>query len=148
MTTIPDRAEAMYRGGYNCAQAVFACCGEKFGFPRDLAIRVAQGFGGGMCMGATCGAVTGGIMAIGLKHAKKAPDDNTSKAKAHDLVVEFVQRFKDRNRSVLCNDLLGLDMGTSDGQRLARETGLFKKICPKMVRDAAEIIDDLLSAKE
>lgn len=51
----------------NCAQAILSTYCEAFGLERNLALRLAQGFGGGMAhMGKTCGAVTGAYMVLGL----------------------------------------------------------------------------------
>jgi C_GCAxxG_C_C family probable redox protein len=144
MTTDADKAEAMFREGFNCAQAVAACCGAGQGLDRPTAVRVAQAFGGGMCMGDTCGAVTGAFMVIGLAHANLTGQDAQEKAKAHELVLEFRRRFEARHKSVQCNDLLGVDYATDEGKRLARERGLFKTLCPKFVHDAAEIVEELL----
>ena len=61
-----QRAEELFREGYNCAQAVFlafAC--EKM--DRDEAARLASAFGGGLAgTRNTCGAVSGLAMAYGL----------------------------------------------------------------------------------
>jgi len=145
MTTIADQAEAMFRMGFNCAQAVLACCGAGRGLDRPTALRIAQGFGGGMCAGETCGAVTGAFMAIGLMHANVTGQDVQAKSKAQDLVLEFRRRFETRHTTVRCSDLLGVDYATDEGKRLARERGLFKTLCPKFVHDAAEITEQLLS---
>ena len=51
---------------YNCAQAVLAAFGPDAGLPEEAACRITANFGSGMKMGETCGAVTGGLMALGL----------------------------------------------------------------------------------
>lgn len=51
---------------YNCAQAVFLSFAPECGIDEDIAFRVAENFGGGMRVGAMCGAVTGALMVIGL----------------------------------------------------------------------------------
>jgi hypothetical protein len=48
------------------------------------------------------------------------------------------------NSSISCKGLLGFDISTADGMKVAREEGLFVKLCPKYVKDAAEIIEQLL----
>ena len=69
-------AEATFREGFNCAQAVLSACGPRFGIGRELALRIAAGFGGGMgTMGRTCGAVTGAFMVIGLARGASDPGD-------------------------------------------------------------------------
>jgi len=59
------KAGALYDGGYNCAQAVLQASTGRSD-PELLAM--AEAFGGGIgASGCLCGAVTGGVMALGLK---------------------------------------------------------------------------------
>jgi hypothetical protein len=71
-------------------------------------------------------------------------DDLKSREDAYAVVREFVHRFKGRNVSTLCRDLLDCDISTPEGIKRAREEGLIKKTCPKFVKDAAEILDQLI----
>ena len=96
-------------------------------------------------IGETCGAVTGALMVIGLKYGKIHLDDNAAKEKTYAFVQEFATRFKAINASIRCKELLGFDISTAEGMTAAREEGLFVKLCPNYVKDAAEIIEQLLS---
>jgi C_GCAxxG_C_C family probable redox protein len=72
MATNADDAVAMFAEGYNCAQAVLACCGRAYGLPKETAVQVAQAFGGGIGKtGNLCGALTGALMTVGLKWSAK-----------------------------------------------------------------------------
>ena len=95
-------------------------------------------------LGETCGVVTGAFMLIGLKYGMTMADDEQRRVKAHSSVKEFAQEFKSRNGSITCRELLGCDISTSEGMRLAEENELFTTRCPKFVRDAAEIIEQIL----
>jgi C_GCAxxG_C_C family probable redox protein len=141
----PERAVALFKEGFNCSQAVLAAYGEQFELKQELALRVAGAFGGGMGrMGETCGAVTGAIMVLGMKFGSATAGDLKARENAYAVVREFVHRFKGRNVSVLCRDLLDCDISTPEGIKRAKEEGLIKKTCPKLVRDAAEILDQLI----
>ena len=98
-----------------------------------------------MCVGETCGAVTGAFMVIGLVHANQTGQDTAAKTKAHDLVMDFRRRFETAHGSTRCSDLLGVDFATPEGKQLARDRGFFKTVCPMLVRDAAEILEQTLS---
>jgi len=140
-----DKAVSSFKDGFSCSQAVFAAYAVELGLDRETALKVAQSFGGGMgLMGETCGAVTGAFLVIGLKYGRVRVDDDESKRKTYDLVREFTKRFKARNDTVLCRELLGCNIGTPRGKRYAEEKGLTVTICPKFVRDAAEILEDIL----
>ena len=62
--TNTDKALETFRDGYNCAQAVFMTFAEPLGLDRETAAKLTSGFGGGMHIGSTCGAVTGAFMVI------------------------------------------------------------------------------------
>jgi C_GCAxxG_C_C family probable redox protein len=140
-----DQAVVCFAKGFNCAQAVLSACGSKFGLDHETALKVAGAFGGGMArMGETCGAVTGAFMVIGLKHSKIKEGDDAAREKTYEVVKEFVTRFKSRNTSIVCRDLLGCDLSKPEGLLTAKEKNLFTTICPRFVEDATEIIGELL----
>jgi C_GCAxxG_C_C family probable redox protein len=145
MSDNSDAAVNMFMEGYNCAQSVLAGCGRDYGLPRDTAVKVAQAFGGGVARtGNLCGAVTGALMVIGLKRAVKDPKDAEARDAAYRLAKEFIARFQARHGATLCRDLLGCDLSTDEGLRHAHETGLTRTTCPKFIRDAVAILEDLL----
>lgn len=137
-----------FKDGYSCSQAVLGTYGPRFDLDPELAFRVSAGFGGGMRMGETCGAVTGAFMVIGLKYGNadgKGNQAKRAKVKTYELVKEMTKRFKARNGSVVCKELLGWDISTPQGATTAAEKGLFVSVCPKMVQDAGEILDQILA---
>jgi hypothetical protein len=83
-------------------------------------------------------------MVIGLTHAKTRKGDDDSRELAYALAQEFMDVFRDRNGSLLCKELLGVDVSTQEGIAAVRERDLFGTVCPKFVRDAGEILEDLL----
>jgi len=108
----------------------------------EMAYKIASGFGAGMGrLCETCGAVTGAFMVIGLQYGHSSHDDKDNKEKTYTLVQEFTRRFKERNQSIKCEDLLGTHLLTGDNEKAVMRV---KAICPKMVRDAAEILEQLL----
>jgi C_GCAxxG_C_C family probable redox protein len=138
-------AVASFKEGLSCSQAVLAAFAPGLDLDRPTALRVAAAFGGGMArMGQTCGAVSGALMVIGLRHGHVAAEDKAAKEKTYALVREFVDQFRARNTSLLCRELLGCDIGTPEGMQLVREKGLTTSICPGLVRDAAEILEQLV----
>jgi C_GCAxxG_C_C family probable redox protein len=140
-----ERAVSCFKEGFTCSQAMLSTYGPQLGLNHELALKVSGAFGGGMArMGETCGAVTGAFMVIGLKHGNARVEDKQAKERAYSLVKEFVDRFKSRNGSIVCRELLGCDISTPEGRDLAEEQNLFATLCPKFVQDAAEIIEQIL----
>lgn len=142
-----QRAEELFREGYNCAQAVFlafAC--EKM--DRDEAARLASAFGGGLAgTRNTCGAVSGLAMAYGLLRGYADPTDKEAKRAEYEAVREMTEEFAQQNGSIICRELLGL-AGQTAGQQPSERTAEYykKRPCPELCRMAASILDDYIAA--
>jgi len=140
-----EKAAACFEQGFNCAQAVFTPYGEAYGLEPETALKLAAGFGAGIgSMGETCGAVSGAVMAIGLKYGRSKIGDLAAKERTNELVQEFARRFKARNGSLVCKELLGLDLGTAEGRKAAKERNTHGTRCAKFVKDAAGILGEIL----
>lgn len=139
-----QQAVALFKDGFNCSQAVLAVFAEEFGLERSAALRLACGFGGGMRMGGPCGAVSGACMAIGLKYGKSKADDNESRDRTYALVQQLAARFRSLHGTILCRDLIGCDISTSQGYEEAKQKKVFLDICPGLVADAVKILEDIL----
>jgi C_GCAxxG_C_C family probable redox protein len=58
-----ERAQQLFREGFNCSQSVFAAFGDLYGVDRDMALKLSTSFGGGVGrMREFCGAVSGMCM--------------------------------------------------------------------------------------
>jgi C_GCAxxG_C_C family probable redox protein len=114
------------------------------GLDRESALRVAGMFGGGMGhLGNVCGAVTGAFMTIGLKYSKVQDGENEKRDRGYALVRQFAEEFAAHNGSIICKELLGYDLSTPEGSARARERGLFRDLCPKLVQSAVEILEQM-----
>ena len=139
-----DQAVDRFRGGCACSQAVLSAYSERFGLDERLALRVAAGFAGGMRRGATCGAVTGAYMVLGLAHAGADCDTLVGRQTVYAAVRSFGEQFRERNGSLECRELMGCDISTPEGHQRAVEQLLFVTRCPAFVRDAVELVAELL----
>ena len=120
-----DSAASVFSQGLSCSQAVFSAYAAEYGLDRNAAMKVSAGFGGGMGrMAQTCGAVTGAYMVIGLKYGAVSGQEQEAKQKTYRLVREFAEKFKARNGSLVCKDLLGCDISTPDGFDKMKSLGL------------------------
>ncbi|HSD84879.1 MAG TPA: C-GCAxxG-C-C family protein, partial [Anaerolineae bacterium] len=144
-----DQAIILFQQGFSCSQAVCAAYAPSLGLAREFALKIAAGFGGGMGrQGEVCGAVTGAIMAIGLKTGPIEATATATKENTYALTQQLIEQFKARHGTVLCRELLGCDLNRPEGLQHARETQLFTKRCPQFVQDAAEIASTLIEGKE
>ncbi|SEK63318.1 C_GCAxxG_C_C family probable redox protein [Ruminococcus sp. YRD2003] len=138
------KAVQYYENGYMCSQAVFAAFAEEFGITEKQALQIGACFGGGMNKGEVCGACTGALMVLGMKYGQFDLNDTASRAKGGAMAVKFLDEFEKRKGSYVCCDILGCDLRTDEGRSFARSKGLFRTLCPEMVRTAAEILTELL----
>jgi C_GCAxxG_C_C family probable redox protein len=139
-----DEAVNCFCRGAACSQAILGTYGPLAGLPREQAMKLASGFAGGMRLAQTCGAVTGAFMVLGLKVAGSNCDQRDGRSDVYAAIRDFAARFQQRNRSVVCKELLGCDISTPEGADHAKREGLFRTICPRLVQDAAEILEQML----
>ena len=140
-----EEAVSCFNSGFSCSQAVLSAYSGQLGMDQATAFKVACAFGGGMSrMAGPCGAVTGALMVIGLKYGKYQTGDEKAKERTYALTNEFSKRFIARNGSINCKELLGCDIGTPERMKYGKEHNLTTTLCPKFVRDAAEIVEEIL----
>ncbi len=140
-----DDAVSRFREGSSCAQSVASVFAPDLGLSEEQALRVSSGFGGGMGQtGGVCGVISGGIMAIGLRYGSGVPGDKEARAKTYAVTAEFIGRFRERHGSVACPDLLGCDLSVPEERERARRQNLTRDVCPGYIRDAVEILEELL----
>jgi len=56
----------------------------------------------------------------------------------------FMDKFKSLKGSILCRELLGADIGTSEGLKKAEAQAVFENICPQVVGCSVEIIEEII----
>jgi len=149
-----ENAVECFQNGFNCAQAILSTYCEDFGLDKETALKTACGLGAGMGrLGEVCGAVSAAYLLIGLHYGMHLTEDELKhadiffKEKTYATVKEFARQFEERNKTTVCRELLGVDF-VSDGNYSESRKQLIneqvKIICPKMVRDAAELVEKLL----
>ncbi len=130
----------------NCAQSVVSTYCEEFGLDRNVGLKVAMGFGGGMARtGKTCGAVTGVYMILGLSQRINENNARESIERTYKLIRDFNSEFKALHGSLDCKDLIKLDLAVPEQRAEAQAKHLFVTVCPDLVRDAAKMMETLLA---
>ena len=139
-------ALACMSGGFNCAQAILSAYGEELGLDKKTALQIACGFGGGMGrQQEVCGAVTGTYLVLGLKYGRFTKEDVPAREKTYAAVQEFTKLFKERNQTTNCRELIGVDFSSGDREIIKERA---QTICPKVVQDAAEILEIILKESQ
>ena len=114
---IRARAEEYYRRGeFYCSEAVVKTVVEELGIDAPAeAVKMASGFPVGMGgMGCTCGALTGGILTIGLVYGRtEGKDPSVDRAMA--LSAKLYQIFCQRHKVSCCKVLTkGMEKGSKE----------------------------------
>ncbi len=140
-----EQAVAFYKQGYTCAQSILASFAGRYNLPQNLAFRIGEPFGAGTsCTSDMCGSVTGAIMVLGLQYGSAHSDDEAARYYTYQRVNELIQRFKNIRGSIQCTDLLGYNLSNPLQLQTVWEKGLFTQLCPDLVRDAAQILVEML----
>jgi C_GCAxxG_C_C family probable redox protein len=144
--TRDEKAVDYFRNKFNCSQSVLTVFGTEFGLSENDCLKISCAFGGGMGRQQnTCGAVTGALMVLGLKHGKAKGDPEEKKSFTYSKVRELFAEFMKIHGSAVCLDLLdGLDMNDPEDSRKIRELKLFDVQCEKYVADAVKITEKLI----
>lgn len=143
-----QRAMELIEQGCNCSQAILAAFGGPYGVDEAAARDLARAFGGGMGRhGLTCGAITGAVMVLGLA-GRDQKDEGQRRRVSFGLVRELMAGFQALHGTVACKELLGVDLSTDEGARQFVERELFANLCPAFIRDAAQLLTEILPAPQ
>ena len=136
-----ERAKALFSEGYNCAQAVVLAFAADAGLDEETAKNFSRPLGGGMGrLRQTCGAVAGAACASGVLFPE------LTKAEAYAIVQEIARRFREKNGSINCGELLtgaGLKTDTAPNPEARTPEYYKKRPCPNLIYDAAEILEEI-----
>ena len=144
--TRADRAEALFRQGYNCSQSVFAAFADVVGMSVEEAAQLASPFGAGFGkLREVCGAVSGMTMLAGKLKGYSDPKAREEKIELYKLIQKMCAEFEEKEGSIICRELLGLEKGEDLGEPAVRTEEYYKsRPCVGACRTAAEIAEKYL----
>jgi len=94
--------------------------------------------------GEVCGAVSGGIMVLGIRYGRGEKDDRKAMELTYKKTGELIDRFIKKHDSVICKRLLnGCELTTKEGQKLFRDRDLLNKVCKPCIQSVVEIVKEL-----
>ena len=144
--TRADRAEALFRQGYNCSQSVFAAFADVVGLSVEEAAQLASPFGAGFGkLREVCGAVSGMTMLAGKLKGYSDPKAREEKVELYKLIQKMCAEFEEKEGSIICRELLGLEKGEDLGEPAVRTEEYYRsRPCVGACRTAAEIAEKYL----
>ncbi len=136
-----------FKEGYNCSQSVFLAFRDMYGMDSDTALKISSSFGGGMGrLREVCGAVTGMFMVAGMLYGYTDPQDQQAKTEHYERIQELAREFKERNHSIICRELLGLEDGADSPVPEIRSKEYYNtRPCVELVGIAAQIMEEYIN---
>lgn len=146
-----QRSVELFMQGYGCCQSVVAAFADIYGLDETMAKRIAAGFGGGVGrMRMMCGAVSALVILAGLDCGQTEGSDREGKAACYKVVQQLLAKFKERNGSVVCAELLGLNgcpaVANTHVPDERNEEYYRKRPCARKVESAARVFAEYLEA--
>ena len=145
--TRKEAAMEYFKQGYNCSQSIMKAFMDLLPGDEETLMRLASAFGGGMGrLREVCGSVTGMFMVAGILYGYAGPETGKVKAGLYAQIQELAKAFEQRNGSIVCRELLGLDV-KHDSSTPEKRTGEYykKRPCGELIGDAAEILERFIA---
>ena len=139
-----QKAKEYFASDYNCAQSVLRAILEYKGIMFEDAKYIPAGFGAGMgTQGQICGAVTGGIMSIGMLCKREEQTTENHIDDSYKFTYQLIERFSNEFGTTICDKLTGVKLKNPDERKRANEEGIFDNICPGFVEKVVEFVLEL-----
>ena len=145
--TRAERAMQLFTEGYNCSQAVSLAFEDLLPIDREALSKLSLSFGGGMGrLREVCGAVSGMFIVAGLLYGEAEPVSGPAKAEHYERIQTLAHSFEALNGSIICRELLGLQVKHDCPVSSPRTPEFYKKRpCKELVGQAAQIMEDYIA---
>jgi len=140
-------ATVYHQQGFNCCESTLMGLSDYLGKSCQFFPRLATGFGGGLGhTGNVCGAITGSIMALGLKFGRDQAQDKKTRDDFYVLVEHFINDVKKELGAIDCIDLIGVSLNTEEGLKEYRKNNMHLK-CREFIQTINQIAKEYLDQK-
>jgi C_GCAxxG_C_C family probable redox protein len=121
---------------------------DYLGIRDSVLPQLASGFGGGVGpKGSLCGALTGAVMAVGMKMGRTDPKDRGTLQKVYDKCQEFWGQFEKEFGSTLCYNIIGIHLDNEEERQKWLATGGREKCADLLEKTARMLCDSLYENK-
>ena len=121
---------------------------EAYGLDNEDLLWSGTAFFGGIAgyQKAPCGAISASAICLGLRHICSLDDEEKAKQAREDArqkAGELVQSFTEKFDSIICQELLGVDLSDPEAARQFFESGMGEKKCNTYVQWVVEKLYEL-----
>lgn len=121
--------------------------GGYFGDGDGCLLRVATCFGAGLGRrGEICGAVAGALIAVGARYGRREGEGDEAKERSYERAARVVESFRERFGTLLCRELIGVDLGEPDGREAYRRENIRYQYCVDYVTAAVRMAYETISS--
>jgi C_GCAxxG_C_C family probable redox protein len=107
--------------------------------------RVATCFGGGLGRrGEICGALAGALIAVGLQKGRRRGEGDEVKERSYKFAAQVVESFRNRFGTILCRELINVDLAEANGREVYRRKDIHNKYCVDFVAEAVRLVCDVV----
>jgi len=145
MSERSERAKALFLEGYNCTQAVVGAFSDVLAIEFDVLMKTVSSFGGGMGrLREVCGAVSGMFFVAGALYGYSDPKAKEEKAEHYLLIQTLAEKFREKNGSIICRELLKEEKEKVTHIPAERTTAYYRKRpCAELVADAVLVLEEV-----
>ena len=146
--TRKEAAMDNFMKGYNCTQAVVLAFSDLLPCNEEMLMKLSCSFGGGMGrLREVCGSVSGMLIVLGMLYGYSTPETGSVKAEQYQRVQELAHAFEEKNGSIVCRELLGLNVRHDSPTPEARTSDYYKKRpCKELIGDAAQLLEEYIAS--
>lgn len=141
---IAKYTEIFHARNLNCAEVVLTIMTEYYGIDLDCCPRIATAFGGGLSgRQMFCGAISGGLMVIGLKAGREQGGD---KMPAYMLGQRLIDWAQADLGSTQCREITGFDISDPAQQAVFNGPGgAHETVCEPFAGRVCRFLVELLN---
>ena len=141
---ISEKAKGYFNQGFNWTESISLSFKDYLKIKDSALPQLASGFGGGIGhKGSICGALTGAVMAIGMKMGRTDPKDRKTLQKVYDKCQGFWSQFEKEFGNINCYNIIGIHLDNEEERQRWLAVGGREK-CGDLVEKTAHMLCDLL----
>lgn len=134
---------------HGCAQVVAGTLMEILGIVNDQVLMAASFFAGGSKRCLTCGAVSGGLIVLGIKYGHRKQKDGTeTKEEAVNPAMELIDCFINEYHTTNCCELTGFDFRDPVQFQAFKETPEARLKCKEKMSRVCGWVAEIISRRD